>query len=53
MLGWIVTFLVIAIIAGIFGFTGIAVAATEMARIVFVIFLGLFVMSLILHLLRR
>ena len=31
MLRWIITFLVIALIAGLFGFTGVAGAATDIA----------------------
>jgi uncharacterized membrane protein YtjA (UPF0391 family) len=34
MLGWVVTFLVIALIAGILGFGGIAGASIEIAKIV-------------------
>jgi uncharacterized membrane protein YtjA (UPF0391 family) len=45
-------FLVVAIIAGVFGFTGIAAAATDFARILFFIFLVLFVLSLIFGLIR-
>ena len=37
MFGWAITFLVIAIIAGVFGFAGIASAATGIAKILFVI----------------
>jgi uncharacterized membrane protein YtjA (UPF0391 family) len=38
MLHWALVFFVIAIVAGVFGFTGIAVAAAEIARILFFIF---------------
>ena len=48
MLGWSILFLIVAIIAGVFGFGGIAVAATDIARLLFVVFLILFVISLIL-----
>jgi uncharacterized membrane protein YtjA (UPF0391 family) len=41
MLRWAI--LLIAIVAGIFGFTGIAAAATTIAKILFGIFLVLFV----------
>ena len=47
MLGWAVTFLIIALIAALFGFGGIAVAAAGIAKILFFIFLVLFVISLI------
>jgi uncharacterized membrane protein YtjA (UPF0391 family) len=53
MLGWALTFLVIAIIAAVFGFGGIAVASTSIAQILFVVFLILFAVSLIAGLIRR
>ena len=37
MIGWALTFLVVAIIAGVFGFTGIAGAAVNIAWILFVV----------------
>ena len=46
MLNWAMSFLVIAIVAAIFGFGGIAVTAVEMAKILFFIFLVLFLVSL-------
>jgi uncharacterized membrane protein YtjA (UPF0391 family) len=53
MLGWTLTFLVIAIIAGVLGFGGIAVASAGIAKILFVVFLVLFAVSLIAGLMRR
>jgi uncharacterized membrane protein YtjA (UPF0391 family) len=47
MLRWTVIFLVIAIIAAVFGFGNIAAGATDIAKILFFIFLVLFVLSLI------
>ena len=47
MLNWAITFLVIAIIAGILGFGGIAGTATGIAKTLFVIFLALFLISLV------
>jgi uncharacterized membrane protein YtjA (UPF0391 family) len=47
MLGWALTFLVIALIAALFGFGGLACASTGIAQILFVVFLVLFVLSLI------
>jgi uncharacterized membrane protein YtjA (UPF0391 family) len=47
MLGWAVTFLIIALIAAVFGFTGVYVAAAEIAKILFFVFLVLFIISLI------
>ena len=46
-------FLVVAIIAGVLGFTGIAVATAGIAKIVFYAFLVLFVLSLVGHLFRQ
>ncbi|GIO04471.1 DUF1328 domain-containing protein [Brevibacillus reuszeri] len=47
MLRWSMLFLIIAIIAAIFGFTGIVSAAVGIAKFLFVVFLILFVLSLI------
>jgi uncharacterized membrane protein YtjA (UPF0391 family) len=52
MLWWSVVFLVIAIVAGVFGFGGISVAAAGMGKILFVIFLILFVLNFVFHLFR-
>jgi len=46
MLRWAVVFLVIAIIAAIFGFGGIVAVATDIARILFFVFLVLFIIAL-------
>lgn len=47
MLGWALTFLVVALIAAALGFGGIAGAATGIAKILFFVFLVLFIVSLI------
>lgn len=47
MLYWAVVFLVIALISAALGFGGIAGAATSIAKILFFVFLILFVISLI------
>jgi uncharacterized membrane protein YtjA (UPF0391 family) len=52
MLGWALTFLVVALIAGVLGFTTVAGAAMGIAKILFFVFLVLFVVSLVLHLVR-
>ncbi|HEY9237077.1 MULTISPECIES: DUF1328 domain-containing protein [Phenylobacterium] len=52
MLGWALTFLVVALIAGVLGFTSIAGAAMGVAKILFFVFLVLFVVSLIMHMVR-
>ena len=53
MLHYAVVFFVIALVAAIFGFGGIAVGAAEIAKILFVMFLVLFVGSLIVGLVNR
>ncbi|TVR49187.1 MAG: DUF1328 domain-containing protein [Puniceicoccaceae bacterium] len=53
MLYWAAVFLIIAVIAAVFGFSGIAEASMGIAQILFVIFLILFVVSLLAGLLRR
>jgi uncharacterized membrane protein YtjA (UPF0391 family) len=52
MLGWAATFFIIAIVAALFGFGGLAAGAAQIAQILFVIFLVLFVVSLIVSILR-
>jgi uncharacterized membrane protein YtjA (UPF0391 family) len=47
-LGWSILFLIVANIAAVFGFGGIAAAATDIARLLFAVFLVLFVISLLL-----
>jgi uncharacterized membrane protein YtjA (UPF0391 family) len=47
MLRWAVVFLIVAIVAAVFGFGGIAATATDIARILFFVFLVLFVVALI------
>jgi uncharacterized membrane protein YtjA (UPF0391 family) len=53
MLRWALAFFIIALVAAIFGFGGIALAAAGIAKILFFLFLVLFLLSLIGHLLRR
>jgi uncharacterized membrane protein YtjA (UPF0391 family) len=50
MLGWTLVFLIVALLAGALGFTGIAGAAVGIARVLFFIFLVLFLVPLILRL---
>ena len=47
MLYWAAMFFVIAIVAAVFGFGGIASGAASIAKILFFVFLVLFVVSLI------
>jgi uncharacterized membrane protein YtjA (UPF0391 family) len=53
MLGWAVTFLVIALIAAVFGFGGVASTAVSFAQICFFVFLVLFLISAIAGVVRR
>jgi uncharacterized membrane protein YtjA (UPF0391 family) len=53
MLSWVVTFLVIALIAGILGFGGIAGASIEIAKTIFFIAVVLFLVSAVIGLARR
>lgn len=53
MLGWALTFLIIAIIAGAFGFGGIAGASVGIAQLLFVVFLIAVIVSVALHLVQR
>ena len=48
MLSWAVTFLIIALIAAVLGFGGIAGTAVGIAKILFFVFLVLFVVALIM-----
>ena len=43
---WSIAFLILGIIAGIFGFSGIAGAATWLAQVLFFLFLTAFIVSL-------
>ncbi len=47
MLHWAVVFLILAIIAGLFGFGLIAGAAWTIAKVLFFVFLVLFILSLV------
>lgn len=47
MLGWALLLLVFALIAGAFGFRGAAGLATSFAKLLFFIFLVMFVLALV------
>ena len=47
MLNWAVVFFIVAIIAALFGFGGMAIAAAGIAKILFHLFIILFLISLI------
>lgn len=52
MFGWALTFLVVALIAAVLGFGGIAGVAVGIAKIIFVVALILFVLSLLFGMFR-
>ncbi|HEU5312952.1 MAG TPA: DUF1328 domain-containing protein [Candidatus Udaeobacter sp.] len=47
MLGWAITFLIIALVAAVFGFGGIAAASAGFAKVLFFIFLVICVLFFI------
>ena len=53
VLYWAVVFLIVAIVAAIFGFGNIAAGATSIAKVLFFVFLVVFFASLIVGLARR
>jgi uncharacterized membrane protein YtjA (UPF0391 family) len=52
MLGWAVTFLIVALVAAVFGFGGIAGTAVEIAKLIFFVAIVLFAISAVMGLLR-
>lgn len=48
MLTWALIFLVVGIVAGLFGFGGVASASVGIAKVLFFIFIAIFVVLLIL-----
>jgi uncharacterized membrane protein YtjA (UPF0391 family) len=52
MLQWAITFLLIALAAAILGFGGIAALSVEAARILFGVFIILFLVTAVMHVLR-
>ena len=53
MLGWALVFFIVAIIAALFGFGGIAEGAETIGMILFFVFLVLFIISLVAGYRRR
>jgi uncharacterized membrane protein YtjA (UPF0391 family) len=53
MLYWAVVFLIIALVAAVFGFGGIASAAVGIAKFLFFLFVVVFIVLLVMGLLRR
>jgi uncharacterized membrane protein YtjA (UPF0391 family) len=52
MLQYAISFLIIALIAAFLGFGGIAAVSIELARIVFGVFIVLFLIATVAHLMR-
>lgn len=52
MLAWALTFLIAALIAAVFGFGGIATAFAGIAKILFFLFVVVFLAVLVMHLVR-
>lgn len=50
MLRWALTFLVVAVIAAVLGFGGIAGFSMDIARILFFVFIVLFLIATVAHL---
>ncbi len=53
MLRWALIFLVVALLAGVLGFTSIVGPAIGIAKLLFYAFVVLFLVSLVMHLARR
>jgi uncharacterized membrane protein YtjA (UPF0391 family) len=53
MLNWTLMFLLVALLSALFGFTGIALAAAGIAKILFFVFLAFFLASVVAQAARR
>ncbi|MCB9726891.1 MAG: DUF1328 domain-containing protein [Deltaproteobacteria bacterium] len=51
-MGWALLFLAVAFIAGVLGFTGVAIAAAGIAKIIFFVAVALFIISMVASALR-
>jgi uncharacterized membrane protein YtjA (UPF0391 family) len=49
MLSWAIVFLIVAIIAAIFGFGGLAGTAVGIAKALFFLFILAFIVSMVMH----
>jgi uncharacterized membrane protein YtjA (UPF0391 family) len=52
MLGWAITFLIVALVAALFGFGGIAAVAVDAARVIFFVAIILFLISAVVTMVR-
>mgnify|MGYP001234432966 FL=1 len=53
MLSWALFFFIFAVVAGVLGFGGIAATSAGIAQVLFYIFVGLFVLSLLMRLAKK
>ena len=53
MLGWALAFFLVAIVAAVFGFGGIATASAGIAKILFFLFIVVFLVTLVMGMVRR
>lgn len=53
LLGWALAFLILAVIAAVFGFGLLAAASAWIAKVLFIIFIVAFLISLVIHVSRR
>ena len=53
MLRWSLVFFIVAVVAAVFGFGGIAAGATEIARVLFFLFVVIFLVSLVWGLMKE
>lgn len=53
MLKWAATFFVIALVAALFGFGGIAGGAVEIAKVLFYLFVVIFLVTLVMGLINK
>lgn len=47
MLSWSLMFFILSLVAAFFGFTDVALASAGMAKVIFYVFVALFVLSLV------
>ncbi|MBO6754817.1 MAG: DUF1328 domain-containing protein [Roseibium sp.] len=52
MLSWAILFLVVALIAAVLGFGGIAGTAVSIAKLIFFVAIALFLISAVMHVVR-
>ncbi len=52
MLRYAIAFLILALVAAVFGFGGVAAVSMDIARLLVMVFLVLFIVALVMHALR-